>query len=127
MTAQSLPASIEVAPGIHIPADQLEQFQFEVERNPNVARAVADMHIVLTEVAPQIFVPRKDVAAWIARMESEPEFCMAMDCLMDRLNTDVLSDVTITLSLTPMAELVLGLPPRRHSVHSFALGFGNRH
>lgn len=124
---QTLPASVEVAPGIHIPADQLDQFNMEFERNSFVTQAVKDMHTVLTEVAPGIMVERQNVSAWIARMETEVEFVAAMDALMDRMNTDALIDMTITLNLTPMAELILGLPPRRHSVHSFALGFGSSH
>lgn len=102
--------SIQIAPGIYIPHNRLSELDALLESNPVIAQAVADMHTALTEVAPHIFVERQNVAAWIERMETDMVFVAAMDCLMDRLNHDGLSDTTITLNLTPRAQQLFGHP-----------------
>jgi len=109
--------SVEIAPGIYVPANRLDEFA-------PFAQVIADMHTCTIEVAPHIEVQRKDVAAWEYRMNHEPEFCMAMDCLMDRLNSDALTDVTITLNLTPAARQIIQRDLQCLAVAPFALHFG---
>ena len=114
------PASVEVAANIFIPAEERDHWLAALHQDSRLARAVADMHTVLTEVAPGIFVQRCEVPDWIARMESDPVFVAAMDCLMDRLNQDSLSDTTVTLNFTPLGQRVM----HTHSIASFALEYG---
>lgn len=127
MSQTRLPAPIEIAPGIFVPDEKYADFLFEAQRNDSVASMIADMHTVLTEVAPSVFVERQNIAAWEKRMNSEPEFCAAMDVLMDAMNQPELADASIVLTLTPEVRFVLAQQPERHShsVQSFAVSYGN--
>jgi len=109
--------SVEIAPGIFVPANRLDEFA-------PFAQVIADMHTCTIEVAPHIIVERQNIAAWEYRMNNDPVFVAAMDCLMDRLSSDALTDVTITLTLTPAARQIIQRDLQCLAVVPFALHFG---
>ena len=108
---------VEIAPGIFAPANRLDEFA-------PFAQVIEDMHTCTVEVAPHIIVERQNIAAWEYRMNNDPVFVAAMDCLMDRLSSDGLSDVTITLNLTPAARRIVQRDLQCRADSPFALHFG---
>ena len=115
---------IEIAPNIFIPEDRLGEFEAAMLSDKSFAQVVADMHTCTVEVAPHIIVERQNIAAWEYRMNNDPVFVAAMDCLMDRLSSDALTDVTITLNLTPAARRIVQRDLQCRAVAPFALHFG---
>lgn len=114
---------LEVAPGIYIPVNRFEELEAAMQSDCSIARAITEMHTCTVEVAPGIEVQRKDLEVWTQRMNTEPEFCLAMDYLMDRMNTDELCDATITLNLTPAGRKIVqrDLQLHRYDTLSFVL------
>lgn len=75
--------TVEVLPGVFIPASRESLFWDMADRSPAIKQALYDISFV--EVLPGVVVPRDALPEWQQRMATEPEFVSAMDALVERI------------------------------------------